>query len=533
MSSSEAVAPPRPVLAKAPAAARAGTTPVVAALVVLTVVGAALRVYVAHQSVFADELSTYWISATHGLGDVLSLLYSTGRIHHAEITPPLSFLTSWLSTRLGTTPELLRLPALLAGTATIPLVYVLGMRTVGRRAGLLAAAVTTLSPFMIYYSAEARAYGLTMFFVLAAVLSMLLALDTRRRRYWILYAVFSAAAFYAHYTCVFVLAVAFVWVVWAEPSARRPALLANVGAAALVIPWLPGLIADLQSPTVKILSALSLFTPHQVRIDIEHWAIGYPYAQAQATGLGKLPGVLALVLLGLATIISVCGVGTRVLRGDWSGSIRRLARHRVALVFLLMLATPVGEILVSALGNHIIGVRDLAASWPFLALFCSAFVIAAGPRLGLVAAGLGVVAFALSASKMFEVGFQRPNYQGAASYVANHARPADVVIDETGELSPGPLTGFDAAFRGRQIVVRAKSPAERDHPYTVFDPVVPVPSAVSRAIREAHGGDLFVVGSKLPGTQLPDGYRLTTVRVYPGLERTLAAVYSRSPASQR
>ena len=74
-------------------------------------------------SVFADELSTYWISARHSLGGVLSLLYSTGRIQHAEITPPLSFLASWLTTRLGGSPELLRLPALLAGTATIPLIF--------------------------------------------------------------------------------------------------------------------------------------------------------------------------------------------------------------------------------------------------------------------------------------------------------------------------------------------------------------------------------------------------------------------------
>src|SRR5207302_2677690 len=104
------------------------------------------------------------------------LLYSTGRIHHAEITPPLSFLASWLSTRAGTSPELLRLPALIAGTATIPLVYLLGLRTVGRRAALLAAPLTALSPLMIYYSAEARAYGLMMFFLLGATLSLLLAL---------------------------------------------------------------------------------------------------------------------------------------------------------------------------------------------------------------------------------------------------------------------------------------------------------------------------------------------------------------------
>src|SRR5437764_12926692 len=108
----------------------------VLAVAALTALGAVPRAIVAHQSVFADELSTYWISATHSLGGVLSLMYSTGRLHHAEITPPLSFLASWLTTRIGKSPELLRLPALLAGIATIPLVYGVGLKTVGRRAAV-------------------------------------------------------------------------------------------------------------------------------------------------------------------------------------------------------------------------------------------------------------------------------------------------------------------------------------------------------------------------------------------------------------
>jgi 4-amino-4-deoxy-L-arabinose transferase-like glycosyltransferase len=516
------------------AARRAASLPVLA-VAALAAIGAVLRVIVAHQSVFADELSTYWISVTHGLGGVLSLLYSNGRIQHAEITPPLSFLASWLSTRPGATVELLRAPALLAGTATIPLVYALGLRSVGRRAALLAAALTALSPFMIYYSAEARAYGLMMFLLACSTLSMLLAIDTQRKRYWVLFAVFSAAAFYTHYTSAFVLAVQLLWLLWAEPQSRRQALIAIAGAAALVLPWIPGLVADFRSPTLTLLSALSLFTPHAVQVDIEHWAIGYPYAQSPtlpsvASGLRNLPGVPALVLLALALVVSVGGVADRVRRGGWPQQLRSARGRRVTLMFALMLATPVGEILGSAIGNHIIGVRDLAASWPYLALAAAAFAFAAGRRVGTAAAVLGLAAFALAAAKMLEARFQRPNYQAAASYVAAHARAGDVVIDETGGLSPGPLTGFDVAFRRHLTVVRALSPAERDHPFTVFDPIVSFPSAVSQAVKDAHGGRVFLVAAELPQTPFGDGYQLRTVRRYPGIERTLVGVYSRSAA---
>jgi Dolichyl-phosphate-mannose-protein mannosyltransferase len=393
---------------------------------------------------------------------------------------------------------------------------------------------------MIYYSAEARAYGLMMFLVVSAVLSMLLAVDTKRDRYWVLFAVFAATAFYTHYTSLFVLAMALAWLLWTEPGSRRRALLATLGAVVLAVPWIPGLIADLQSPTLKILSALSPFTAGAVRIDIQHWALGYPYTVAG--GLDVLPGTPALALLALALLLAVAGIALRVRRTGWRDPLRRVGGARAVLMLALALATPVGEILGSATGDHIVGVRDLAASWPFLALAGAAFVIAAGPRLGLIGGVLGFVAFALAAPKMLESRFQRPDYQGAADYVAAHARAGDVVIDETGGLSPGPLTGFDVALHRPLTVVRARSPAERDHPFTVFDPLVSLRSAVDEAVRGARGGRVFIVTPQLLGSsahpnpapnQFPSAYRLTALPRYPGIERTLVAVYSRSPASAR
>jgi hypothetical protein len=518
----------------------------VLAIAVLTIVGAGLRAVVANQSLFADELSTYWISATHGLGGVLSLLYSSGRIHHAEITPPLSFLASWVSTRFGHSAELLRAPALLAGTATIPLIYLLGLRTISRRAALIATALAALAPFMIYYSAEARAYGLMMLLVICSTLSMLIAIDTRRRRWWALYAVSSAAAFYTHYTCVFVLGAQLVWLLWAHPDARRAGLLANVGAAVLVVPWIPGLINDFRSPTLTILSDLSPWGLQAVGVDLGHWAVGYPYAAAG--GLAGVPGVPALVLLAIAATLAAGGLlvqaGGLLARAGVGGSRGRAPRgsiwgaeKRIALVLALMLATPIAEAAISALGNHIFGVRNLAASWPFLALVVAAALAASGPRLGLVAAGLAVFALALGATKLLEPGFQRIDYQAAANYVAVNARPGDVVIDRTGGLSPGPLTAFDVSFHRRLEVFRAQAPAERDHPFGFADRVVPVRTAVQQAVRAARGARVFLV-TPLPrgvngspaqlepvSSQFPPRYRLVRVRQYEGIGPMVVAVY--------
>jgi hypothetical protein len=523
---------------------RAASLAPVLTVAALTAIGAAIRVVVAHQSVFADELSTYWISVTHSLGGVLSLLYGTGRIAHAEITPPLSFVLSWLSTRLGNTPELLRAPALLAGTATIPLVYALGLRTVGRRAALVAAGLTAFSPFMIYYSAEARAYGLMMFFLVCATLAMLRAIDTGRGRWWVAYAAGSAAAFYSHYTCSFVLAAALLWGLWAHPERRRQLLLANLGAALLVVPWIPGLLNDFTSPTVKILSALSPFTAHDVRLDIEHWAIGFPYTVAGR--LPDLPGVPALLLLGGAALVGAAGLAARALAGgrEAARSVRASALRthldsRILLVLILLLATPVAEAIVSGFGNHIFGVRDLAASWPYLALAVAAALAGAGERLGVLAAALAIVAFALGASKLFETRFQRPNFQAAADYVAAHAGSHDVVLDAT--PTPGPLTGLDVTLHRRLPVFRALQPAERDHPFGFSDPSVPLRTAVSRALATADGARVFLVapvsvGGKpfreqlQPATEaFPARYQLTTLRAWNGIVPTVVAVYAARP----
>ena len=182
----------------------------------------------------------------------------------AEITPPLYFVAPWLTTQLGLTPELLRAPSLLAGVATIPLIYLVGLRTVGRPAALVAATLTTLSPFMIFYSAEARGYALAMALVLLSTLALLAAVDDGRARWWVVYAAATWGAMYTHYTVVFVLVAQLLLAALGHPrgapggaagqrrrGGRLPALAHRVG-------------ADLESPTTDILSALAPFTADTV-----------------------------------------------------------------------------------------------------------------------------------------------------------------------------------------------------------------------------------------------------------------------------
>jgi 4-amino-4-deoxy-L-arabinose transferase-like glycosyltransferase len=497
--------------------------PIVAAL---TAIGVALRLVVAHQSLFADELSTRYIVAGRGLTDVVSIVHTD-----AEITPPLYFVSSWLTTRIDLTPELLRAPSLLAGAATIPLVYLLALRTVGRRAALVAAALTTFSPFMVYYSAEARGYALMMALVLGATLCLLTAVEHGRARWWAGYAACTCAAVYTHYTSVFALAGLLGWALWAHPQARRGAILATAVAVVGFLPWLSGLKGDLDSPTTDILSALQPFVPGYVRSSLVHWSIAFPYL-LPGTRVSALPGVPALLALALALVL---GLGAFL-----RSALRRRLRppdRRLVLVIVLAVSVPAGEALVSAVGSNLFGARNLAAAWPAFAICLAALLVAAGPRLGLAAAALAIGAFAVAGLKMLDGDFQRPQYDAAITFVNRNADPGDVVIDGV-SLTPGGIPSVvDLAFAGRRRVYDLGRSKVRYDPFRILGGPPPTADVIRRAAAAARGGRLFMLLAPTGGptrealAAIPAGYRRVTARTYDGINRIEVVVMRTQTAS--
>jgi mannosyltransferase len=171
-------------------------------LVLPLAVGATLR--------FATlDLQSYWydevITAHHvlhaNLFDTLSTLPSS------ESTPPLYYVLAWLwSVPFGTGEVGLRSLSALIGTATIPVAYGAGAALSSRRVGLIAAALVAVSPTLIWYSQEARAYGLLVFLSALSFLFLILALQEPSRRRLLWWAGASALALASHYFAVFLVA---------------------------------------------------------------------------------------------------------------------------------------------------------------------------------------------------------------------------------------------------------------------------------------------------------------------------------------
>jgi 4-amino-4-deoxy-L-arabinose transferase-like glycosyltransferase len=457
-------------------------SPALLAVAALTVAGFVLRALQFDQSLFADELSTYWIVHDHSLGEVLRSIRSND-----EITPPLYFVLGWLSLKIGPDPEWVRLPSLIAGTATIPLLYALGARTVGRRAGVVAAAVAALSPFLVYYSVEARSYALMIALLAASTVALLIALERRRARWWAAYAACSCAAMLSHYTAAFPLAAQVGWALWAHRDAGRELLLANLGALAGFAPWIPGFLADNRSPTTGILSALSPFDLDSARFSVEAWVAGFPYVRLEA-----VPGRLAGLLIAAAVLVAAAAVLVPRIVAARSGASWRPPEGLV-LVVALALAAPLGEAVVSAVGTNVFGARNLNASWPGLAVSLGALVTAAGPLLAPVCASLLLAGYAIAAAKTLDPDLARPDYAGIAAFVETRAESGDVVIDAAG-FTPVPLTGLDVYLRAPGPELRPGLP-DSDEPFMVGDPVPAPGPLVDRAFAAARGRSVFLVGS--------------------------------------
>ena len=183
---------------------------------------------------------------------------------------------------------------------------------------------------------------------------------------------------------------------------------------------------------------------------------------------------------------------------------------------------------MSAISTHLLGVRNLAAAWPALALCLAALLIAAGSRLRFVAVALTVASFAIGAAKLLQASYQRPNYRAVADFIDRHAAPGDVVIDETAALSPGPYGPLDLTLRRPHRVYRVLAPQEHDHPFTVIDPLVPLSQGARTAIAAAGGARIFRVTDPFRGHIVRPlrPYGVVATRVYPGIVSLELQVYA-------
>jgi uncharacterized membrane protein len=209
-------------------------------LAAITLVAALLRFStLGLQSFWYDEAFTPVHVLHAGLGATLR------GVAHTENTPPLWYLLAWADARIfGTGAIALRWPSALAGTVTVPVVWAIARELSPRCAVAIAAsALVAVNPLLVWYSQEARAYGL---FVLMAALTMLCflrALHEPTRRRMAAFALSGSLALLTHYFALFLLIPMIAWLL-GERRCRRAALGAIAVLAVVGLALLPLIVSQ-------------------------------------------------------------------------------------------------------------------------------------------------------------------------------------------------------------------------------------------------------------------------------------------------
>jgi uncharacterized membrane protein len=162
-------------------------------ILTLTIIGTFLRFYnLGYNSLWLDEASTLTF-ATMSIPGIWEATMG------GEFNPPLFYWFEHMMLFFGNNEFILRFVPAVLGVLTIPLIYVAGKEFFDRNVGIIAAAACAFSPFLIFYSQEARAYSMGLFFIVFALIFFLKALKTNEIIPWSLFAVFSALAFWTHF----------------------------------------------------------------------------------------------------------------------------------------------------------------------------------------------------------------------------------------------------------------------------------------------------------------------------------------------
>ena len=225
------------------------------ALGVVLAAGAALRFATLDgQSLWLDEAVTARL-LRHDLGAMLQA------IPDSESTPPLYYALAWLWTQVCGTSEVgMRSLSALLGTATIVIVWALGRRLGGDRAGLAAAALVAVNPMLVWFSQEARAYALLVALSALSALLWLRALERPQDRGRLLaWGAVAALALATHYYAAFLVAPQALWLVLRAPGLRERAVLLALPAATAVA-LAPLALGQRENDTAAFITGRELLT---------------------------------------------------------------------------------------------------------------------------------------------------------------------------------------------------------------------------------------------------------------------------------
>jgi uncharacterized membrane protein len=220
-------------------------------LLAVTGIGLFLRVrHLNHHSLWLDEMMQVVVASAKWEN-----LFSLVSLHSS---PPLDYiLLKCVVTLVGTADWVVRMPALLFGTACVPIFYVLVVKLTNRQHALIAATVLAFSPMAILYAQEARMYSLFLLLSLISYMATWRFVERNDFKSCVLLGAVNGLLILTHYFGIFVISLEtgllIALLLFNAGGKRRAALTALnlLVSFILFLPWLPTFLSgqiDMEIP---------------------------------------------------------------------------------------------------------------------------------------------------------------------------------------------------------------------------------------------------------------------------------------------
>jgi mannosyltransferase len=375
----------------------AAKVPRFAVLSGITAFAALLRLlYLGSKSPWLDEISSVIFARLSW-----PAFWQIIRAREANMLLYYLFLRGWI--HLGSSEFVLRLPSVIAGVATVAVLYVLARDFFGSRAGFFCAALLSINAAHVRASQWMRSYSVLVLLIVSSMLLFARGIERPTRRTWAMYVLVTALAIYFHFMAGLVIAAQWLSLIFLR---RRLWPVRHLVAAGL---------------TLVALAAPAAFYIAKHNVGQLNWVANprpieiYHLGLFLAAGGGKVVGVLLL-----AICIALVAIAARASRRET----RDLQNWHSAFLFMCLAFPPLASFLLS-FWRPVFFYRYLIITLP-------PFILLIGRGLSLlrirwllplspVILGLSLAAVAIS---------YRPeeDWKSACTYLLSHAQNNDVVL---------------------------------------------------------------------------------------------------------
>jgi mannosyltransferase len=401
------------------------------ALSALVLASFALRAYhLDFQSLWRDEVDTIALT-TRALPRLLATFT------RPKENGPLYFLLlrPWIALT-GDSEFSVRFFSLAFGVLAIPLAYALGRRWLSPLGSMLGALLMAFSPYLIWYSQEAKMYTLITFLTLLSLYLYMEALARGRWPYWAAYVVATSFCLYTHILAALIipLEISLFVVGWPRHRARLKPWLAATGCVTL--PYIPLVLWEIPLLLSSYETGHPFYPLHEI-LRILFFAFSHGVSSVTSPWLVILTSIL-FIFLFLAGIFledkkSKLAIDSDVWRGE-----------RVTLLLYLFL--PIIGVYLISLGMPIFAERYLIYVAPAFYLILARGLAAVKLRSKAVFALCLALVLTLDVHSSWAQSHIKikSDFRSAACYFALYREPDDMVIF----LMPYVRHTFEYYYRG-------------------------------------------------------------------------------------